>query len=364
MGFLDWLGLGPSSTVLVTERGLKSPWTTDGNLGSIVWEEALGADIVASLPLTRGEAIAVPAVSKARNLLVSTIAKWPLVTMRFDRGAGTDTDTTSEHSWLWRTDQVVNPYSRMVWTIDDGIFRGTSLWRVTRGTPEVEGGRRPILSAEWVPWEWWDIRDGRFWLWEGGDRTVDPVRLLPGEYIFFDFPFEGLLNVANRTLRGARAMEDAWVGRVESPIPLIDLHRTEEYNLDENEAKAMVDDWATARRSPHGAIGSTPPGIELRVPEQGSDVHLFTEGRNTIRTDVGSFLNVRASLLDGTSGIDSLTYTTKEGERNLFYEQDVPFWTDPIEARLSQDDVVPRGTRTRFAKYESQPEITGPRVED
>jgi hypothetical protein len=57
---------------------------------------------------------------------------------------------------------------------------------------------------------------------------------------------------------------------------------------------------------------------------------LMVEGRNAIRTDVGSFLNIRASMLDGTMGIDSLTYTTTEGEKNSFYEFDLPFWTDPI----------------------------------
>ena len=71
-------------------------------------------------------------------------------------------------------------------------------------------------------------------------------------------------------------------------------------------------------------------------------------------------------MLDGTMGIDSLTYTTTAGEKNSFYEFDLPFWTDPLAARLSLDDVVPRGTRIRFDLYSeyNQPASTGVRVED
>jgi len=42
-------------------------------------------------------------------------------------------------------------------------------------------------------------------------------------------------------------------------------------------------------------------------------------------------------------------------------------WFEPIEARLSQDDVVPRGQRVRFDRGDiaaPTPSPTGPTVED
>ena len=135
--------------------------------------------------------------------------------------------------------------------------------------------------------------------------------------------------------------------------------------MDEDEVEKLVKDWSTARRQDDGAVASTPEGVELNV--HGEIKHeLFVEGRNAIRTDIGSFLNVRVAMIDGTIGVDSLTYTTKDGERNSFYEFDLPFWTDAIAARLSLDDVVPRGTRIRFDMYEAHnlPTPTGARVED
>lgn len=304
-------------------------------------------------PVDRSLALSIPAVSKARNLLVSCIAKFPLQVHRWDEKNQTDTDTTAEHRWLFATDGFQSPYERMADTIDDAVFYGCSLWLVDRS--DAKG--RPIIRAERCPYEWWEVRGGVDIVVRDPDDSASEERVLEvDEYILFDFPFAGLLSVGARTLRGARDQELAWVGRAKNPIPLIDLHRTADYvEMETDEVATMISDWAVARLSPNGAIGSTPDGIELNVH---GDVEpsLLIEGRNAVRTDVGSFLNIRTAMLDGTIGVDSLTYTTKEGERNAFFEFDLPFWTDPIEARLSMDDVVPRGSRVRFRKYEDTPD--------
>lgn len=310
------------------------------------------------LPMTRDEAMRVPAVARARNLLVSTVAKFPLRAIRHDERTRIDTDITAEHAWLYRTNTAVSPYERMAWTVDDLIFYGASVWLLERGTPV--DGRRPILGADWIPQHRWEIVlvDGEYRL------EVDGVHIADDRFILINSPHEGLLNIGCETIRGGRAIEKAWVGRIRNPLPLLDLHQTDD-QLTEPEVKKMVDSWSAARRRDDGAVGSTPSSVDLRV--LGDVKHeLFVEGRNAIRTDIGSFLNVRVAMLDGTVGVDSLTYTTKDGERNSFYEFDLPFWTDPITARLSLDDVVPRGTRVRFDMYDAHnlPSPTGPTVED
>lgn len=316
------------------------------------------------LPLTRAEAMRIPAVARARNLLVSTIAKFPLRALRHDESTRADADVTTEHPWLYRTNGTVSPYERLAWTIDDLIFYGCSVWLLQRGAPETPGtpgSRRPILNAEWCPPSRWQIgvdSAGEYVL------LVDDVPIAEDRYILINSPFEGLLNIGQRTLRGARDIEKAWVGRIRNPIPLIDLHRVDD-DMTEDEVNDMVGAWSTARRNQDGAVASTPASVQLQV--HGELKHeLFVEGRNAIRTDIGSFLNVRVAMIDGTIGVDSLTYTTKDGERNSFYEFDLPFWTDAITARLSLDDVVPRGTRIRFDMYEAHnlPTPTGARVED
>ncbi|SEM73501.1 phage portal protein [Cryobacterium luteum] len=353
MGILDRLGVGKRASDFLAssiDLGVTSPWASgEHSLTQVVLSDIYGAELIDSLPLSRAEAITIPAVSKARNLLVSTIAKFPL------RALDTAGLVAVQPSWMFRTNGNVTPYERMVWTVDDGIFYGYALWLVERGAPD-SSGRRPILHAAYCPMSDWKIVDGGILV---HDQPVDAA-----DVIFFNFPFEGLLNIANRTLKGARDQEAAWVGRARNPIPLIELHQTDDA-MDTTEIPAFVDAWSLARRSENGAIGYTPSGLEIRTHGEVS-ADLMVEGRNAVRTDVGSFLNVRASMLDGTAGVDSLTYSTTQGEKNSFYEFDLPFWTDPIEARLSMDDVLPRGQRSRFDKYEAYnlPTATGPIQED
>lgn len=341
---------------------ITSPYSPAPELPPIVLTDVLGEDAVKNLPMTRDVAIAIPAVSKARNLLVATVSRFPLRAIRTDSN-GVESDVTKEHAWLHRTNGSVSPQERMAWTVDDLIFHGVSLWLLKRGVPEGEGEnrRRPIIEAEWCPRANWSIGDR-------GDGVqailVDGVAIAEDGYMLINAPFEGLLNIGQRTLRGARDTEQAWVGRARNPIPVIELHQTDD-SLEPAEAKTFVDTWAKARTQENGAIGYTPPGIEVRVHGE-ARAELMVEGRNAIRTDIGSFLNVRVAMLDGTVGVDSLTYSTKDGERNAFYEFDLPFWTDPITGRMSLDDIVPRGTRIRFDMYEAfnPPTRTGATVED
>jgi hypothetical protein len=339
---------------------ITSPYAPAPQLPPIVISDLLSDEERARLPMDREQAISIPAVSKARNLLISTIAKFPLVALRREQD-GTDTVVTRDYPWLYRTDSVVSPYERMAWTIDDLIFYGVSLWDCTRSSTDSEG-RKPILTASWRPPSSWSVKevDGHLRIVDEDDDPIPDDR-----FILFNSPFEGLLTIGLRTLRGARDVEEAWVGRARNPIPLIELHVTDDDQLSDDEAKEFTDAWAKARTQENGAIGYTPAGLQL-VTHGEAKAELMVEGRNAIRTDVGSHLNVRASMLDGTMGVDSLTYTTTQGERNAFYEFDLPFWTDPIAQRLSLDDAVARGTRIRFDMYEAYnvPTPTGAQTED
>lgn len=340
---------------------ITSPYSDGAGLSKLLVADLLGEE-QGQLAMSREDAIALPSVSKARNLLVATVAKFPLRAIA--SAEGVDTDVTVKHPWLYRTNGTVSPYERMAWTVDDLIFYGCSVWLINRGAPENKddpSSRRPILAAERCHPSRWEIRplDGGYHLF------VDDAPITDDGYIFINSPFEGLLNIGQRTLKGARDTENAWTGRARNPIPMVELHVTDDDALDEGDITKFVDAWAAARTAENGAIGYTPQGVELRVHGT-SDPALMVEGRNAIRTDIGSYLNVRVAMLDGTIGVDSLTYSTKDGERNAFYEFDLPFWTDCITARLSLDDVVPRGTRIRFDMYEAQnlPTPTGARVED
>lgn len=336
VGLLDRLGLTRQrfdDLSGVVDLGIASPWQ-EGNLSAIVPSDIFGEDIAANLPLSRAEAMSIPAVAKARNLLVSTVMRFPLVSLK----ANSDERVDPQPTFLYRTNMRVSPQERSAWTLDDFMFYGRSLWAVERG---ADGS---ILKAAWVHASRWKITNGRVLL---DDKPVSDE-----EVLLFNPPFEGLLAYASRTLRGARAVEDAWVARAKNPIPLLefDIEDMDLANLDQEKIDGWIAAWVAKHSGNQPPVGATPPGVKL-VDHGQADPQMYVEARNAIRTDIGSHLNIRAAMLDGTIGVDSLTYTTTEGVQNSFYEFDMPFWLIPIEARLSLDDVVPAGQRVRFDKY-------------
>lgn len=310
-----------------TDVGLASPYTPRSDtLMKVIWSEVFSGatDIV-----TRETALQVPPVSRALGLIQGTLADLPLVADR--GGAALDTQPT----FLQRTDGSLSPWHRMANTIESLFFNGCALWIVERGA----AGQ--ITRADHCPDSMWSINDGKI--------LVNNQRIDEKNVIFFIGPNRGLLNTAPMTIRGSRAIEQAWVGRVQSPIPVTVLRESvENSNLTADEIKQVVNDWVESRKSPNGATGFVPYGLELETHNGTDDQSLFTEGRNNVRLDIANFANIPASLLDGSTATASLTYTTAEGQKSSFHEQTLRFWMAPIEHRLSQDDVVPSGQRVRF----------------
>jgi len=308
---------------LTPNQGIVSPWV-QSQLSQVVWSDVFGteANIVSRL-----DAMTIPAVAKARQILVSTIARFPLIALDAS-------DTNVNLAWLQATDGDVSPWHRMAWTIDDLIFNGWSLWGVERDASGT------ITRADRCPIERWHIDvEGRIVI-DDQIAEADSVILIPG-------PFEGLLKVASRTIKGGAKLENSWVGKATNPIPAIELHATTDDPLELDEVQALVQAWADARSDVNGAIAFTPHNIEARA-HGNAEPSLLIEGRNFLRIDIGAFLGIPAALMDASLSTASLTYSTQEGQRNEFADFTLPYWMEPIQQRLSMDDVVLPGERVRF----------------
>jgi hypothetical protein len=340
MGILTALKLGR------TQRPdyLASPWS-ETQLQSLVLSDIFGDAELSALPLTRAEAMRVPAVAKARNLLVASIAKLPL------RALDARGEVPTQPTWMYRSDEV-SPWHRLAWTVDDLVFFGAAIWWVERGADGFP------VSADRVAPERWKITDGHI-LIDEEEADEKNVVYIPG-------PAEGLLEMASRTIRGSRAMEEAWVARVETPIPLAELRATnQQVNHSNAEIKAFLDDWGKAIRSKKGGVGYTPYGYEL-VDHGATEAALFEQGRNAVRTDIGGFLGIPSAFMDSSVQGNSADYRNGDMQRSTFMDFTLPLWLDPISQRLSMDDVMPRGQRARFDLSDllSAPIATGTPVED
>lgn len=275
--------------------------------------------------VSREAAMMVPSIVKARALICGTLSRYPLAVWKGDERAQTP-------SWMVTTDSGISPQQRMLWTLDDLIFNGSSLWALDR-----DGDK--IVDALRVPPGLWSLD-------ESGAVLVEDHLAHPSEICLIEGPQEGLTSIAAQTITGAANIERAWLQRVEAPVPLVELHLTDANSpLTAQEIKELVEDWEASRRE--GGTAYTPTDIEVRTHGE-AEADLFINGRNAVRLDVANFLNVPASILEGSTSTASLTYSTTEGKRSELVDYSLSYWATPIEARLSQDDILDPGLQCTF----------------
>jgi hypothetical protein len=337
---LSWLsrflfGPGGGAAPLAAASGTlvpTSPWA-EPTVGVHTW---VVSDIygVALDTVDRERAMKVPPVKRGRDLIVGSLADLPMQAGRWEGGDFTPVDR--QPSWLTYTKNVQTAWHRMANTLDDLIFSGWSLWALDRS----ETGT--ILDAVRVSPNRWGFDDrSPTGITLDGEPLTDPSRV-----ILFQGPNEGLLATGAEVVRSWHALGRARLGKARNPIPMTVLQETEHNGATNEEAEAFVTAWSNARKGDDGAIGFLPAGMVMKTfgdvkPE------LYEQAFNALRLDVANFLNLPASLLDGSTATASLTYVTQEGQRSALGDY-LELYLAPIEARLSQDDVVPHGQAVRF----------------
>lgn len=311
---------------------VRSPWSSTS-----LTRIAL-ADLAGVLPgeVTRAKAMLVPAVVRARGLICGTLSRYPLTLWQPnpDDPTGDSDVRLPTPAWMTSTKTLQSPRLRMLWTLDDLLFSGLSLWAVERA------GDGAITDSLRVPPPEWAVDPDSLGV------KVRGTTASAEEVILFEGPQEGLITIAADAVQASLDMSRAWRARVKSPVPLVELHNTDPNDdLTDDEIRDLVDSWETARSE--GGTAYTPATIQTNV--HGAVVaDLYVEGRNAERLDWGNYTNLPASLLDGSMSTATLTYSTSEGKRAEFVDYSLSYWASPVEARLSQDDVTPEGTYSRY----------------
>lgn len=330
--------------------GLGTPWAgADApTLTRVVLADVLPT--ATSLPVDRAAAMSIPSVVKARALILEQLAHRPLRLL-------TATGDAPAPEWFHSTGVLgASTWHRMADTLDDFIFYGASVWATHRERPDVAA---PILAAQRMPRELWRISDARQLEIAAGDgwRTA-----YSHEVVYLPGPQDGLLTIAEGTLRGAIDIERTWRGRARTPAPMMIVREADPLQpLMEDEITEYMTAFKAARADPDGSIVFVPSQITLELAGE-TQTDLLTSGRNSAKLDVAAFLNLPSAALDATLEKASLTYETADGKRSELTDR-LDYWTGPLEARLSMDDVTPPGTRIRFDMHSPEP-ATGLPTED
>lgn len=336
LGFLDRTAAMVATVPAAVLAPQVASWVPNNALEQIAWSDVLG---LACPALTRAEAMMVPAVARARHLTAGTIARLPLQVL-----AGAEL-VDPQPSWCSATDGQLglaapapaagqSPWWRMLWTVDDLLFYGRSLWRVTSADPDG----RPLRMVR-VPIDAWTVtEDGTVVDADGRPYPAALVRYLPG-------PHEGLLTYGRRTIRTAARLEASVADVAEHPFR-IELHQTSEASLTGPERRELVAEARAALATNDGVL-FTNSALET-VEHRMDSGQLLVEGRNASAVDVARAVSMPAAMLDATAATASLTYVTLAGRNQEWIDYGLSMYLDAVTARLGMDDVVPRGQRVAF----------------
>ena len=311
--------------------GPLSPWAGSVDLGRLTISELWDLD-VDRMPLTRDQAMTVPAVARVRHVLATTGGRLPL---RIYRGH----DLAPGRNILEQPEQ--NParprFVTLTWTIDALLFYGRAWWLVAEryadGTPS---------SFEWVP-EWnakIDDHGALVATLDGRHPRIDPANV-----VRIDGPHEGILTYAGPAIRQALRLDRAALRIADNPVPAIELHQTTPDPLTDDERDGLIAHWIKARRT--SGVGFTNAAVETRVhglnPEQ-----LIIEGRKFAALQVARACGVPAWVVDAPVEGSSLTYSNVPSRSRELVDYALVPYLAAIEARLSLDDVLARGVYCRF----------------
>lgn len=380
VGMREWF-MGPARAAALT---LSVPtwqpqvgmWTRSDSLATVnpaSWPIAELFALDQPAPMTRDEAMMVPAVSRSRHLICSTVSRLPLWAMR-----GADHIEPSP-SWMSASDgqlgdldddtrlrlglyvgQTVN--RRMLDTVDDLLFFGWSLWLVTRfGAPDPDTGRRFPLRMAHIPYGSWDVNH------DSEIIDADGQPFAAGAAILFQGFHDGVLTFGARTIRTAGRLETAAADRAEHPIRF-ELHQTTDVTLDKEERAELVAE-ARAALARNDGILFTNSALESKAHQQTgtSDAELVVGGRSAAAVDVARHMNMPAAMIDAATPGTSMEYATTETRNQQWLDYGLTAYMDPITARLSMDDVMPLG---RYAAFDTSSltttlaPTTGPTLED
>lgn len=327
----DRPALTAAAATMPRQVGPASVLSDQSTLSTIVWSDLTQqtADV-----LDRDGAMGIPALARQRHLLCGTVARCQLT--RVDATGRPEAD---QPLWATRTDRLVSPYHRMLWTMDDLLFYGWSLWRCERGWSA--GGVGELLAVEHIDQSRWQAD-------EVGRIFVDGRGVSEGEVIAIPGPHEGILNFGKGALRRTIDNLDSAANAARNPSAYLNLQYTGDDQMTDDDIDALIARWAKARRGENGGVAYTNKWVN--VSELGThEAHLLIEGRNADAVDVSRLVSSPAAMADATNAGASLTYETSQGRNGEFIDYGVGLYMDAVAARLSLTDVVPgNGSRMVF----------------
>jgi HK97 family phage portal protein len=328
MGFIDFLlGTTPEKTEIkaAAKAGVQIPYYQDS------WSP------LAMIRVSRSDAMQVPAVARARNIIAGTIATLGLNAYNEITG-----EKVEGRSILKQPDPALPLAVTMAWTVEDLLFTGSAYWVVLATNAEdgrpTQARRIDPMRVTFTTDTMTDEIVNGFYL----DGYLTPVTGV-GSLIMFSGIDEGILNRGGRTITTALELEKAVSRMAAEPNPTMVIKNTG-VDLPPEQVSSLLAQWAAARQKRSTAYLSGP----LDVTTFGYDAQQMELSQSRLNTasEIARMCNIPAWYLNAESA--SATYSNVSAERRSLVDFSLKPYMSCIEERLTMNDLTPRGQKVRF----------------
>jgi HK97 family phage prohead protease/HK97 family phage major capsid protein len=284
------------------------------------WTSASGVQRV-----SRAEALSVPAVLRARNLIAGGLGVLPLHLVDPQR-------RTVPSSLLDQPEAAVPRSVTMTMAFEDLLLEGVAWWRIRKfawtGYPETVERVEPSRVA----------------VTPNGQVHVDGVHVPDAELIRFDSPNPGLLTVAARAIRTCLLLDQAAARYAAEPMPSGYFAPADGADpADDTEIQAILDDWGVARNT--RATGYIPASLKYNTVQWSPEQLQLADARQHAVLEIARAAGVSPEDLGVST--TSRSYSNLEMDQQRFVTETLQLPGQAVADRLSMGDVTPRGYRVR-----------------
>jgi hypothetical protein len=326
MGFLTWVRGEPDAKFEVTIPAEMTEGMTSG--GTIAPR------------IARNQALQVPAVLRARNLICGTLARLPIHVRDKARRVAAPTPLFEQ------IDPDVPNVVTFAQTYEDLLFEGISWWRVTDFTPTGFPAYAQHINVDRVSVSGVDLPTLNGHMAMGPFQVrIDGIPVPDEEVIRFDSPNPPLLVHAARAIRACLNLDITASNYSETPVPLGVFTPKDGEKPRENpkDIEEILDKWNTARRNKvWGYLGRAWDIKELQFNAE--QIQLSDQRQHAV-LEIARAAGVDPEDLGVST--TSRTYQNAEQRRLDLLDFTLAHYMAAVEQRLSMRDVLPPGFRAK-----------------
>jgi len=301
-------------------------------------QAATGGLFFTNQSATREQAMSVPALARARNIICSTIASLPIETYNH---------FTKQHlrpaRVLMQPDPRIAGSATYAWLCEDLLFTGYAYAQVLDSYSDSDGARVRAFTRVAPNRVSYQLNSNQteilFYRVDGAEVPLFGQNAL----IVFSGLDEGVLNRAGRTIKAALELEKAAEMYAKEPLPTMVL-KSNGTNLTPERITRLLESWKASRATRSTAFLNA--DVELQALGFDPKSLQMNEARQYLATEICRAVGIPASFV--SAEMTSMTYSNMIAERKALIDFSLRPLLTVLEQRLSQSDFVPNGVEVRF----------------